>query len=198
MREHTINTEAAIAKVRSRIHALHTERRALEGQPRSRQEVAERVRCAVSRWRDEARKDMELALREIASGGFGAMLMAQVIPARYGSSDALLGPVLALVLGDTLTNAMLQHLEAVPEGMEAADRTARLTEISEELDALETEEEALICQGEDRGDFVLRRGDARPEIVLGTLDPVLPRHVEDEEVCPRGPRFVPFIPPTRL
>lgn len=46
------------------------------------------------------------------------------------------------------------------------DLTARLTEIDAELDLLDTEEEQLGEMPDLDGDPIIRRTDARPEIIL--------------------------------
>jgi hypothetical protein len=68
---------------------------------------------------------------------------------------------------EVVVNAMLSQLQAVPESLGGAERIARLDAIATELDTLEREEEALIEAAENEGHEVMRRPDARPEIVIG-------------------------------
>ena len=74
------------------------------------------------------------------------------------------GPLALTLLGaDALRASLLRTVDAAPEG---ADREARLKQLAAELDKVEREEERVVCQLEQLGQPVLRRRDARPEIVL--------------------------------
>lgn len=172
--------QQAIVKVeslRQQIADKQAERKALQAQTRSPAEVRVHVEKQVARWAEEATRQLRRDLTGAASGNPPELLEAFVnagsptIPA-----TVTIAPILALMLGaDMLKERILAHLDAVPECPDTPQRLARIEEIGRELDDLESEEERLICEAEERGEFILRRGDARPEIVLGEAEPVAPR-----------------------
>jgi hypothetical protein len=146
--------------LRSRISELQNERAGLEAQSRTREEVRQRVAVTVRALHEQALKQNARHLMLLADGQH-----ARLLEFTGEDSNALLA---ALVHGpEALERALLQQIELVPEGVLAAKRAERLAAISDELDAVETQEEALIVQSEETGEPVYRRGDARPEIVLG-------------------------------
>lgn len=189
------NKPDAIGAIRGQIAALQMERNTLEHQPRSREEM----RAIVTRYLDGAREQaatkLQQHLKEVAGGEHLRPLRAAVMPGAYGVSDAEVVPILALAMGDALTEAVCAHLDAVPEGVDRATRTARTAEINAELDTLEAEEERLICEAEDRGETILRRADARPEIILGEHE-VPPLVHKDQQPEPRRRHYaeVQFYP----
>lgn len=179
-----------IDEVRAQIRELQGQRNGLQAQSRSRAEVRTHVESLVNEWHNEARAQHALNLRLLATGQARGLLSADKF-----------GPAVVLLLGtDHVTNALLTHLDGVPEGFDAAARKARITEINAELDTLEAEEEALIVVAEEAGERVIRRADARPEIVLGRREPppaVRPRspHYQGKgDVVPKRRRFA--IAPT--
>lgn len=154
-----------IETLREEIRARQTERAALASQPRSRDEVRQKVAALVSGWQAEALRRNALNLQLLASGDHPPLVEL--------SGDKSAGPLMVLMLGaDRVQQALLTGIETVPDGLPTADREARASAIGGELDALEAEEEALIVQAEEAGEFIVRRSDARPEIVLGKRDPL--------------------------
>lgn len=57
-------------------------------------------------------------------------------------------------------------MNELPDGLEPGAKTKRLAAIEAELLRLETEEEEIIVELEQAGETILRRADARPEIIL--------------------------------
>jgi hypothetical protein len=162
-------SQKKIEALRGQISALQTERVALQTQRLSRSEVAGKVRRMVDEWQDKAAEENRLRLLCMAHGDHGLKLLTAdtVDTVGYEGGYAMLGPAMVAMLGaEHVAAHLLARLDTVPEGLDTAPRLARLVAIAAELDRLEAEEEALICAVEARGDEVLRRSDARPEIVL--------------------------------
>jgi hypothetical protein len=189
----SINTE--VSEKRARIEALKAERREIWAQARSRDEVQQCVHDQVVRWEAEAQIQLRRDLRNLAAGHRNVKLLDGDVVA----GEVALARTLVLLLGaDEVQRVLLRCLEDVPLGLDNAARNQRLFEIDDELTALETEEEALIEQSEELGTPVMRRADARPEIVIGARDPfpaTLPRsplYTASEARTPRrAPRAVP-------
>lgn len=84
-----------------------------------------------------------------------------------------LAPLLVLLIGvDRVAKPLLSALDGLnlPEGMPTAERAAALATLNADLDALERAEEREVCRLESAGQRVVRRPDARPEIVLALAD----------------------------
>lgn len=162
-----MNYADEIKNLRERIAARQSEHRELTEQVRSRAEVGEYVGRVVTRLEDGATLATRRALQALAYG-YAPLMEANVVEgAGIVPSVAELGEMLTLMVGaEHVKSALLKHLDSVPEGLPAAQRAARLAQITAELEELEAREEDLICQAEDAREFVLRRADARPEIVL--------------------------------
>lgn len=139
---------------------LLKERDALAGQIRDREAAQSEVTALVQEWRADASPGISYAVQ---AGDFSRLLKVRPLP--DGSVD--LGPVLAAVLGTaTLARVLGDHAMTLPDASARTERAARLVEIAGELDRIEEAEEAEICRLEAEGLQPLRRGDARPEIVL--------------------------------
>jgi hypothetical protein len=162
-------------KLRAEIAALHSERRELEAMRRSRAEVRATVTAQIESWRAEGREAARRMLRDLANDSGHTRLHAQTQAPGYTAGHADLGPALSGLLGAEVVGAfLLADLDTIPEGFDKPAREARLSEIAEELDKLEREEEAVICALEAEGESVMRRPDARPEIIIGEYDPPPP------------------------
>lgn len=157
-----------IEALRGQICALKSERRALEQQRWSRAELAERVRGMVKQWEADAARENAQQLAWMAGGDHGTkLLVADTFDAGRAGLYAALAPALVLMLGaEQVAARLLAGIEEVPVGLDTAERLARIAAIGRELDQLEAEEERLITEAEAEGLDVLRRPDARPEIVL--------------------------------
>lgn len=150
----------SIETLRLRIAALIAERHALRNAPPTTAEQRANVRAWCRAQAAEAQAG--LAYR-VETGDFADLLAVRVTGNRVD-----LAPTLAALIGpDGLADALCKHIADTPDGMAAEDREARIVEIGRALDDLETQEERLIEASESAGRPVDRRGDARPEIVLG-------------------------------
>ena len=154
-------TAPTIETVRADIAALQAERDALETAPLSHDAVRAAMLSAFDRAGSEYAAGIPRMLAYPDRAG-GIKLHA---PLRQSpASAAELTGLLAVVLGsDALAAALDRFVLALPDGPAAAERSARLAAIAEELDGLEHVEEDLI---EASGETIARRGDADPRIVL--------------------------------
>jgi hypothetical protein len=157
-----------IEALRGQIQKLQAERQALEQQPRSRNEVARKVRAMVQEWQSEGARLNRLHLLWLAGGDHGGQLLsAETVDTGSAGIYAALGPAMVAMVGaEQVTARLLAGIEHVPKGLDTAERQARIAAIGDELDKLEADEEGLISAAEAEGAEVLRRPDARPEIVL--------------------------------
>lgn len=160
-----------IDDIRARIAALSNERHELIAQQRSRVEVGESINRLLSHWQDKGETAIVRELQRAAVGSAPEVLTVKgnaAVSITPGNAPLALdlGPLLVALFGDVLRTRIGELLEQVPEGVESATRRARTTEIDRELDRVESEEESLIEQSEIDGDPIVRRPDARPEIVL--------------------------------
>ena len=75
--------------------------------------------------------------------------------------------LLISVLGKAAIKKTLSALvDELPDGLEPVAKAKRLAAIEAELLRLEIEEEEFIVELEQAGETILRRADARPEIIL--------------------------------
>lgn len=83
-------------------------------------------------------------------------------------ADVDTGPLLCWLLGDVIKTKLTAAIKALPHapGIPLAERPAAVQRLRDEIARLETAEERLIREAEAAGEPVIRRGDARPEIVL--------------------------------
>lgn len=164
-----------IEGLREEIRSRQAERAALLEQPQSRAQVASKVAALVAEWGAAARKQNGLHLRLMASGQHPPL-----VPQEPGVT---LAQTLVLLLGEEkIKEALLLGIEDVPDGVPADERALRVSSIEARLDELELAEETLIEQAEEAGEHPVRRGDARPEIVLGRREPA-------PTVLPRSPHY---------
>lgn len=98
------------------------------------------------------------------------------------SVDLDLAPLLALVLGkEAIIVALHQRVDALSytAGPPAAERPAKRAKLRAELRRLETAEEAAIVAAEDAGEYIARRADADPAVILEYIE--APEEVDAEE-----------------
>ena len=159
-----------IEALRARIAALQAERRTIALQARARAEVRAEIERTVAHWSLLGAATLTREVQRAALGAAPELLTAHGAgPAAGGVANMRLdlGPLLVSVLGAAaVRKALLATLDAVPEGLDAEARAARLAEIDADLDRLEAEEEKLVEMSELDGDPIARRPDARPEIIL--------------------------------
>lgn len=131
----------------------------LQAQTRSREEVRAKVTSMVDGWHKEAQVNQRYLLRLLANGQ----------SARFFDMEHPynLGVDLTMALGpDAMKQALLRQIDSIPVGMPTEDRDGRLAVLATDIYVLEMEEEKIISQAEERGEFIMRRVDARPELVL--------------------------------
>jgi hypothetical protein len=151
-----------IETVRAEIRALQREREDLENVGRSRDEVREYVMRQLKAMEAASAAQCTDTLVRLASGERAKLLHADL---HVHSVDV--GPLLVAMLGvEKVAAVLLARLDSIEDGPSRAQRVARIEAINTQLDDLETREERLIEQAEAEGETVLRRADARPEIVL--------------------------------
>jgi Flp pilus assembly protein TadB len=159
-------------QLRERIAALQTERASINALRRSR----EQVQATVDRWLSiaeaQGKAALQLAVDRAQAGQALAPCQVQGNAAVYQSPGAApfsidLGPLLVALVGKTAIQKRLAALvDDLPDGLAPTAKAQHLEAIADELLRLETEEEARIVEMEQAGETVLRRPDARPEIVL--------------------------------
>ncbi|MDP9919817.1 hypothetical protein J2W24_005497 [Variovorax boronicumulans] len=146
---------AKLRDVRVDLASLATARKTLIDHPRSRADCVALMDRKIAEWQEAADRKNRANWLEVAQGERPRFLALETWD---------YGPLALTLLGaDTLRASLLRTVDAAPEG---ANREARLKQLGVELDKVEREEERLICQLEQLGQPVLRRRDARPEIVL--------------------------------
>lgn len=159
-----------IEPLRARIAVLQAERRTIALQARTRADVRAEIERTVAHWHQRGAAVLVREVQRAALGAAPDLLTAHGTgPAAGGIANVRLdlGPLLVSVMGAAaVRKALLATLDAVPEGLGAEARAARLAEIDADLDRLEAEEEKLVEMSELDGDPIARRPDARPEIVL--------------------------------
>lgn len=159
--------------IRIDVSTLQCERRFLQSQRQSREELRESVRALIGHWRRKGEAAIARELQRAATGFAPEPLTvkgnaAVTIAPGNAPFSVDVGPLLLALFPEYVERRLFALMDAVPEGMDSAARRARLAEIDGELDRLESEEEALIEQSEIMGSPIDRRADARPEIVLAS------------------------------
>lgn len=146
---------AKLNDIRANIKALTEERSHLINHPRSRADCVALMDRKIAEWQEAADRKNRANWLEAAQGERPRFLALETWD---------YGPLALTLLGaDALRASLLRTVDAVPEG---ANREARLQQLGAELDKVEREEERTVCQLEQLRQPVLRRRDARPEIVL--------------------------------
>jgi len=159
-------------ELRQQIHELQSERLTIIRQRCSR----EQVKAMLDSWLATAEKQghaaPQLAVDRAMAGQAFAPLYAHgnaaVIQSPGAAAFSLeLGPLLISILGKAaIKKSLLPLVEQLPDGLAPEAKAQRQAAIDAELLRLETEEEARIVELEQAGDHILRRPDARPEIIL--------------------------------
>jgi hypothetical protein len=136
----------------------------------------EQVRAILDSWlanaEEQGRAALQLAVDRAMDGQAFAPLYAQGNAAVFQSPGAApfsldMGPLLISVLGKAAIKKTLSALvDELPDGLEPVAKAKRLAAIEAELLRLEIEEEEFIVELEQAGETILRRADARPEIIL--------------------------------
>lgn len=159
-------------QLRTRIATLQAERDAINGLRRSREQVNGALDAWLSTAEVQGKAALQLAVDRAQAGQSFAPCHVQGNAAVFELPGAApfsldLGPLLIALMGKAVIQKRLAILiDALPDGMAPQEKAKRLAEIERELDEIEADEEALIVEIEQAGESVLRRADARPEIIL--------------------------------
>lgn len=162
---------ATIEDLRRQLVALHDERAAIEDAP---QPVAQ-AEADLDAWLDEIEASAGLPVSGFLRGdrsGWPSLGVVLRPGQKTPDASAAVEQVFALLIAtnrDAVRGMMAGAIADALEGkrpLSAEDRAARLREIDAEADRLERAEEALVRAAEAAGLPILRRGDARPEVVL--------------------------------
>lgn len=169
-----------VADLRQQITERQDERARLRSLPRDRATVEAVVKKTVAHWDAEGRAHVDRQLSTIAAGNAHALLVSHglvapgtgAVPQPFALN---LGPMFVAILGvDAVEAALLRFVDETPAGIPARERDARLAEIAEELDRLERDEETTIARAAREGEYIARRPDARPEIILRVTEKAAP------------------------
>jgi hypothetical protein len=153
-----------IEELRARLRALQAERTVLAAQSRDRSQVVATVRQAVEHAHAAFVAQTRVALQVVAAGrSFESPFKGEVLT--VGRVQVLEGIVGALGV-EAVMDMLLRQIDCVPEGLTHDVRAARLAEIDRDIERIENAEEDLIEASEAAGTPIVRRADARPEIVL--------------------------------
>lgn len=164
---------AAIAEVRERRLALLAEREHVAAAPMPPDDATP----AVEAWLDEVAAGFDVSFRSMLHPDWRSS-PGLSFPRNHGGSGVDAAPAVRQLLGllvmtnrDAVRDIIERSLADAVEGREAisnADRARRLGALDAEITAIERAEEALVREAEAAGLPVLRREDARPEIVLSS------------------------------
>ena len=164
-----------ITKLRDEIVALQTKLAAVEsaGAPAvhtqkllatQMDDLAIKYRTAISR----------LAVACIGARDDGDIRLRSHFDMTYGNPGEFLAGALVAHLGDKILEDVAAEMEFIspvyPAALADGDRDAELVRLRRELRSLGRQEEALIEAEELAGNFVERRPDADPVVVLGIPD----------------------------
>jgi hypothetical protein len=156
----------AINTLRSEIAERTKQLNALENAPQSRADMTQRVEDYATRAHAQASAEIREELRRRSVQSLPLDGLAE-IEAGAGSRKVDLGPMLAALLGPkAFAKALASLLGDVPEGLDAAERAKRITELEVEILTLSRKEEREIRALEAVGLEVIRRADAPPAAVL--------------------------------
>ena len=143
---------AGVEEIRQAIADLRNERQKIASAPVPASEATALLRQMLDRWEAGGRNryiGLEPIIHAATSGQPPQIEIHQ--SATMGHILGLLVPLLRAPLEAALTAAVEQHCQAVPPGLPAAERVARLREIDAELGKLEAAEEEAIAAAEDGG-----------------------------------------------
>lgn len=164
---------AAIAEVRERRLALLAEREHVESAPMPPDDATP----AVEAWLDAVAADFDVSFQALVHPEWRSSPSLS-FPRQHGGAGLDAAPAVRQLLGlvvmvnrEAVRDIIERSLADAVEGREAisnADRARRLGSIDAEVNAIERIEEQLIREAELANLPVLRREDARPEIVLLT------------------------------
>ncbi len=162
---------AAIEEVRERRLALVAEREHVAAAPMPPDDATP----AVEAWLDETAAAFDVSFRSLVFPQWNSSPSLS-FPLNHGAAGVNAAPAVRQLLGllvmtnrDAVRDIIERSLADAVEGrgtISNADRARRLASLDAEVTAVERAEEVLIREAEAAGLPVLRREDARPEIVL--------------------------------
>lgn len=164
--------DAALGDLRAQIEAKRAALAEVEAAPVPVDEAEKRL----DRWLDRIGLGADLDLRGLTAEKLAEPALS-IVRRPDGSTDA--GPAALEVFGllvascrdqvrDHLAELLADAYEAKPAPIAAVDRVKRRADLEAEIDALEIAEERAVRALEEAGLAVLRRSDARPQIVLAS------------------------------
>ncbi len=160
--------------LRERIRALKSERLEIIAQPLSRATVQRLTERVVDEAHRQGKRALGIAIARAAAGQALAPLSVRASGAIDGATGTAklsmdLSPLLVTLLGqDRVKELLLQACDDLPEGLDPPARILRLAKIDADLEALERDEEDRIVELENQGVSIMRRPDARPELIIAT------------------------------
>lgn len=151
---------ASLDSFRQKIAELKESLASVESRPRTQGETRGRILRTI---------EESMKLHDPLTGWAGFSSFNEFAPASL--PDPVSFADLAYLLGaETLADAVMSRLQASPPpggpGITAAERAKKLAALQSDLDAAEADEEVEILALESAGYTVLRREDARPEILF--------------------------------
>lgn len=165
---------ARLDACRQKIAELKGSFAAIEARPRTKDETRARILRTIERDREHGDPLTAWTAFSSFSEFAGAHLPQPFLT--FQDLAFLLGP-------EKLADAVMARLQESPPpggpGISAAERGKKLAALQSDLDAAESDEEREILQLESAGHTVLRREDARPEILFR----VWSEQAETEEVA---------------
>lgn len=147
----------------------------MESYPLSHAEMAAAIKTRLADEKAKARRNMGHKLDAIAQGDKSTNFLALNTdghPHRFASPDnrdvhVSFAQMLVAAAGvSNLEKLCVEALADLPLQSDKATRDAKLAALRSELDLLELAEERIINEAELDGNYIARRRDVRPEIVL--------------------------------
>jgi len=165
---------AAVEKVRAQIREIKAEREKLEDAPPAKSEALARMR----RWVDEVMAPTgEVSIQPFVSTCDPET--ARIMGWAFGGPSQLVGrtgidSTLCWLFGNLVKERLAAaindyYASKATEGIASKERETKLEQLSARLLELETEEERLICSGEEAGIVILRRADVDPRALAAVL-----------------------------
>lgn len=155
-----------IKTIRDKIAALTFQQKAINAQPRSRDDVEAILTATLARFEATAAENMARTMAQLAAGQPASLFTVHGQTAQ-GPVSIDLGPAFCSLLGTaSMLNAMQAAFKSVPEGLTAKGQVKALQTILDQLDKLQTDEEAIVRQSEADGAPIPRRTGADPRYVL--------------------------------
>lgn len=173
-RKAKVSAHERVAEIRAQLERLREQHRAVESQPAGEwpqaidASIAELQRTPAGHSLFEASVLTDSSFR--AGTHAHRLIPAEREPATRGEVLRFLAVVAPEGLRAQLTAEVEQLLARGGEPVSAEERSRQLRDLDKQIHDFEAEEERIISAAEESGDFIERRGDADPEIVLAAID----------------------------